>query len=169
MFSPDRPAHMGRVRDRIMYKMISNSEKGVNYWENTFNTGVIIGDRSYFNKKTYQELLQLLQPEYFVPLRRSANDQYLLNRYFENNYTPLSAKYNYRLGLAKVLKKKWVTLDNAAVIHFSGKKNPWNPDHALSEVMKQPIYLKAFRKWMNEYEDCLGALAEKGINWRNHV
>jgi hypothetical protein len=169
MFSPDRPAHVGRVRDRRTYKMVQNPEKGTLYWKNTFNTGVFFGDQTYFSEDVYKELLGLLQPEYFVPLKRSANDQYLLNRYFENNYTPMSAKYNYRLGLARVLKRKFITLNNAAVIHFSGKKNPWDPEHVLSELMKQPIYLKAFKKWMIEYEDCLDVLAVKGLSWSSYA
>lgn len=161
MFSPDRPSHLGIARDACTYKMAHDHDGSNKYWYQTFNTGVIISDDTYFTQSVYLEMLDLLQPDFFLPLKRSANDQYLINRYFRENYYPLSAKYNYRLGLAPILEKeKGLTLDDAAIIHFSGKKNPWIPDHVFSATQKEPLYVKAMSKWLSEYESFLATLTQ---------
>lgn len=160
MFSPDRPSHLGIARDAVTYKMAHDHDGSNKYWYKTFNTGVLIADATYFSQKVYLEMLDLLKPEFFLPLKRSANDQYLINRFFRERYFPLSAKYNFRLGLADILKdSKGISLDDAAIIHFSGFKNPWMPDHVLSAVQKEPLYLRAFEKWMHEYESYLTTIS----------
>lgn len=159
-FSPDRPSHLGLARDSVTYKISQDHDGSEKYWYNTFNSGVFIADNTFFNREVYNDLLALIQPEFYMPLRRPTTDQFLFNQYFRKNYDPLSAKYNYRLGLAPILeRKKGITLDDAAIIHFSGKKNPWIPDHVLSAVQKEPLYLKAFEKWMHEYESYLTTIS----------
>ncbi len=154
LFSPDGATLAGKAKDSFTYKTIEDPLKSEEPWFNTFNAGIFFFDKKLISNNVYTDLLQLMDSGLYKNLSRPTTDQYILNKYFRNNYQPLPAAYNYRLNLTKIIREKeGTTIGEARIIHFNGKKNPWLFPQATESIKRYHTYRYAFLKWHMEYLD----------------
>jgi lipopolysaccharide biosynthesis glycosyltransferase len=162
MCVPDRATYLNKAKDSLTYQIAHNPDSSSRYWFNTFNAGIMFLDKTLVNRKVFDELLLLIDPENYKTLTRPTTDQYLLNQYFRESYHRLSSSYNYRLGIADIVEEKeGVNLENAKIIHFTGQKKPWMANQAIQATQRFKLYLKAFNKWNAEYIDYLTQIQKK--------
>lgn len=157
MCVPDRATYMGKAKDSITYLTVQPQSTTGQYWYRTFNAGIMFFTADWINEKNYRKLLGFLVPELYQELKHPTTDQYLLNKCFHKNYHLLPGTYNFRLGLAEIMKaQEGCTLDTAKLIHFAGKRKPWVHQHIERAIPKVPLFYEAMMKWQNAYHEYLG-------------
>lgn len=154
MCVPDRATYLGKAKDGTTFQVAQAPTEEDHFWYRTFNAGIMFFTDEWVNKKTYKRLLKLVDPDLYKSLKRPSTDQYLLNMYFRKDYHALPGTYNFRLGLAEIIKEReGDTLNTAKLVHFSGKKNPWKHMQIENNLTKHPLFYKAMLKWMDAYQD----------------
>jgi len=152
MCSPDFASYKGFAKNRHTFELERNPDNSESYWFNTFNSGVLIIDKKLVNREVFEGLLSHLSSENYAGLTKPSADQYLLNLYFRENYYKLPGIYNYRINISREIKhKEGKDIRHAKIIHFPGKKNPWNGVQVIKSVQKWPHSLEYFKKWNDAY------------------
>ena len=137
-------------------------EDTTKYWGDNFNAGLILFDRSMATPKHYRELTEMIKTGGYTSQAMRLQDQMIQNIYFRGQYTLISSKYNYRLGIAdQILEKDNVRLEDAVVIHYTARKKPWLFREALDRTLTNPIYFEPFRLWQVHWTELLKELNEK--------
>lgn len=126
--------------------------------ERTFNTGLMLIDARLTGEAAYSELLALVTPEGWLGTDTLYTDQLLLNRYCAGRQTLISATYNYRLHLPRLIRaQEGLAGEDAKVLHFAGALKPWMPATLLRTAVGvgYPLRLWAYRQWYEAWLQCL--------------
>ncbi|MEM6396009.1 MAG: glycosyltransferase [Bacteroidota bacterium] len=121
-------------------------------WDGCFNAGLILFDGSWANEKHYHELCEMVTTEGYSQQAMRLQDQMIQNIYFRDRFKLISARYNYRLGLADgILKKDGIRQEDAHVIHYTARRKPWLHHEALGRLPSEARYFDAFRRWQEHW------------------
>ena len=152
----------GGCHDAATYRPIEDPSRAGHggALERTFSCGMLLIDACLTGGRTYSELLSLVAPETWRGTQTVHSDQFILNRYFAEQQTLVSATYNYRLHLASVIRaREGLTAEEARVLHFSGPVKPWMPQTMLRwtrGTTRFPQH-RAFALWYETWLECLAA------------
>lgn len=136
-------------------------ERKGKFWGDNFNAGLILFDGSMANEKHYRELTDMVTTEGYSTEAMRLQDQMMQNIYFRGQYTLVSAKYNYRMGIQEqILEKDGVTMEDAVVIHYTARRKPWFPEEALVRVKRDADYFRAFELWQQHWIEVMRKLHE---------
>lgn len=129
-------------------------ENKKDFWGDTFNSGVVIYDASLITPKAYQDMLDMIDITGYPDDAARLQDQLIQNIYLRGKYTLVSAKYNYRFGIAdEILEKDQVSFDEAVVLHYTARKKPWLFNEALDRVTSNKNYLRPFLLWQQHWTE----------------
>lgn len=130
-----------------------------------FNAGVLRFRGAILGEPVRKALLERVSPAYFAPfirfaaeqgLPRVGTDQIILNEHFAAQATFLSARFNYRAGIAQeIAERDQVRLEDALVIHYTGAKKPWMSDKVVAQLARQHHDLRLFTLWTQAWLDTL--------------
>ncbi len=150
------------LRDGVTYNRAQPKfwNKKSRFWDDNFNAGLILFDGSLATPTVYRELTEMVTTEGYSREAMRLQDQMIQNIYFRGRYTLVSAKYNFRLGIAEQIgEKDGVTLADAVVIHYTARKKPWLHFEALDRMMgERDNYFEPFRLWQDCWIDFMDAL-----------
>ena len=147
-----------QLRDSKTYSLATPKllESKSNYWGDNFNAGLILFDASMATPENYKGLTEMIRTDGYSPQAMRLQDQMIQNIYFRGQYTLVSSKYNYRLGIAQQeYEKDQVRLEDAVVIHYTARKKPWLFREALSRSIHNKNYIKPFLLWQQHWMDLL--------------
>jgi lipopolysaccharide biosynthesis glycosyltransferase len=152
----DQPGHQtGKVRSRTTFKRMWNSEKTdtSTVLLKTFNAGFFIIGKHYLNKKTYQDLMQLIHINIFKNILTHNTDQVVLNLCFDGQVTILPPEYNMIVSKWKVYQSiHQIARSDLKVLHFTGLYKPWEPDSKMKELMHDSDLSSFYNAWHAENE-----------------
>jgi lipopolysaccharide biosynthesis glycosyltransferase len=136
------------------------SEKGPargELWDKTFSAGMMMFAGDMYSPKVYQDMVDMIDVNHFGKMSSNHSDQLILNQYFRGRYKLVSATYNWRFNTAnEIYNKDGVKMETAAAIHYTAKKKPWNPIHAMRATKAiGERYIQTHRWWQ---EDWIGVL-----------
>ena len=158
----DGPFHRGHRRGATSFDEIREpSQVGTEgALERTFNAGFLLIDAALLDGRHFAGLLALLTPEAWHDVKTHHTDQVIYNRYFAQQQTLLSAKYNYLLYHDENIRtKEGLTVADAKVLHFNGpRKKPWLVAAMLGAAMQSPTLVVALRLWYEDFIHCLTAV-----------
>lgn len=159
--------YKGELRDGANYNKRNPKlwEQKSKFWGDNFNAGLILFDGSMASEKHYRELTEMVKIEGYSSQAMRLQDQMIQNIYFRERYTLVSAKYNYRMGIAaEILEKDEVSLDDVVVIHYTARRKPWLHNEALNRMRKDPSYLQPFLLWQEHWLEYMKQLHTKAIS-----
>ncbi|OAV44836.1 glycosyltransferase [Lewinella sp. 4G2] len=137
-------------------------QKRSNYWSGQFNAGVLLIDDTVTTPERYQELVDMINPGNFSNKIRRFHNQKLLNIYFYQKAKLISAKFNYRLGMAEeILQKDGVRFADAHIIHYTAKRKPWMAEQSAERLEAGGDYLTAFEMWQTCWQSLPLSLRER--------
>lgn len=152
MCSLDFATYKGFAKNGETFELEREPDDSDIYWHRTFNAGILFINQQLVNRKTFEDLLALLEPQNYIGLKRPTTDQYLLNQYFRESFHALPGIYNYRINISPQIKEQeGFDLQDAKIIHFPGPKNPWVAQQVIDTVLKQPLYLEPLKLWNKAY------------------
>ncbi|MEM6878444.1 MAG: glycosyltransferase [Bacteroidota bacterium] len=155
-----------KLRDGAGYntfkpKFWQSKSKG---WDGCFNAGLILFDGSWASEKHYRDLCAMVTTEGYSQQAMRLQDQMIQNIYFRDRFTLVSARYNYRLGLADgILEKDGILQEDAYVIHYTARKKPWLHHEALDRLTDNPRYFDAFRLWQTHWLELAEQLHNRSV------
>lgn len=130
-----------------------------------FNAGIMRFHSSLLSKTLYDTLVGHISIDFFKQfisfaqehdLPRVGTDQLIFNWQFRDQVTLIPGSYNYRTGLSQEIQKiDAVGLDQALVIHYTGKKKPWLLENPLLNLAKGTSSHHTYSWWIEEYLDIL--------------
>ncbi len=118
-------------------------------FKNSFNAGVLSISGSALSKNNFDGLVAMLDYDIWSSFGNTIfTDQMIINRYFENQFSIISSKYNYTIFLDDYLKYvDNISFEDISIIHFAGKIKPWNNYRKEDILEKAPHYLKYIDIW----------------------
>ena len=152
-----------QLRDPKTYNLVKPKmwESKNKYWGDNFNAGLILFDESMATSQNYENLTEMIRVDGYSSQAMRLQDQMIQNIYFRGQYTLVSSKYNYRLGIAKQeFEKDNIRLEDAIVIHYTARKKPWLFKEALSRSINNKNYIKPFMIWQHHWTELLEQLNE---------
>ncbi len=162
--SPDNFYYNGWLRNPKDYSQheLQPGEDPADFWADTFSAGMMLFDKSVVHPDTHRQVIKLVDTSHFGTMSTNHSDQVILNQYFQGQYRLVSSKYNFRFNTAhKMLEMEGVTAENAAVIHFTAKKKPWNLWHvARSAFALGPNYLEKYHWWLAEWHEIMELICQ---------
>ncbi|MEL6392771.1 MAG: glycosyltransferase [Bacteroidota bacterium] len=134
-------------------------------WGGCFNSGLLLYDGSWANEKNYQALCRMVTTEGYSQQAMRLQDQMIQNIYFRDQFTLVSGRYNYRLGLVAdgILEKDGIRQEDAYVLHFTARKKPWLHHEALDRLTDNPRYFDAFRLWQTHWLELAEQLHNRSV------
>lgn len=151
MACPDGFTYGDRIRTILDPETSSeNSERYGKRFDQTFNAGVLSVGSRFLGDETYRALLGLLEHSQWKNYGPSKfTDQMALNLFFDGQFTPLEAKYNYMLFLEEYQKcLEPVSLLEACLVHFAGVIKPWNVYDPQQLALRAPQFIKFMDVWL---------------------
>lgn len=126
-----------------------------NYWSGNFNAGMLCLGKAMVTPAIYQELLDMIHPDNFQNKIKRFHNQKLLNIYFYGRATLVSAKFNYRMGMAdQIMAKDGVRLEDATILHFTARRKPWMTEGLDEKRAADPRFVQALAWW----KDCWASI-----------
>jgi lipopolysaccharide biosynthesis glycosyltransferase len=134
----------------------------------SFNSGVFSVSRRWLSPQVYRDLLELPGLNELPDGAHPLTDQYVLNRYFADNVTPLDVHYNFVVAAESLSRKhSAITLPDLRILHFAGYSKPWEFDWDQARTRVPPTFLRYFECWYELREQLSGELSiEKA--WQQH-
>jgi len=131
-------------------------EKKSKLWGDNFNAGLILFDRCMATPKHYSDLVAMVHINGYSKQAIRLQDQMIQNIYFRGLYKLVSAKYNFRLGIAEQIKEKdSIELSEAVAIHYTARRKPWLHHEALHRISSEFLYYQAFLYWQEAWKEML--------------
>lgn len=154
----DAAHYQGRGRDWLPDFNGGNQEGNRDRVHNTFNSGLFLVDLSLLTDERYKELIELVDSRIYRSTIRQT-DQVILNLCFAGHQHLVSGTYNYLLAhRAAIYEREGVSLTDARVIHFNGRKKPWMARDVMFTTQADPAFIKACEFWFAGYIACLQEL-----------
>ncbi|MCB0704759.1 MAG: hypothetical protein KDC34_05590 [Saprospiraceae bacterium] len=147
-----------KLRDPITFHKVSPKEaEGLEtVWTDTFNSGMMLVDKSILTDTDYQDMLNMINVAHFRKITSSHSDQMLLNQHFRGQYTLVSSTYNYRFVIARqLMDQEGIDYDACKAVHYTARKKPWVPYHAIRSMSDYPEYRKSYDEWHKDWEEVL--------------
>ncbi|MBR9919602.1 MAG: hypothetical protein GYB31_02110 [Bacteroidetes bacterium] len=152
--------YKGKRRDPKTFHKVSpkEAEKLDEVWTDTFNSGMMMIDRSVLTPENYQAMVDMINVEHFKHITSSHSDQMLINQQFRDNYSIVSSTWNYRFVVSEhILQQDGVDYDGCKAVHYTARKKPWEASHALRSFDEYPEYPQSFDEWQRSWRDMLHA------------
>ena len=127
----------------------TSSKRYGKHFKNSFNAGVLAIAPPILSQNNFKELMAMLDLEAWKGLGKSIfTDQMIINRFFENQFSIISSKYNYMIFLGDYLNiVDKISFRDISIVHFAGKIKPWN-NYRKEEILKKaPHYLRYIEIW----------------------
>lgn len=150
--------YKGKRRDPITFHKVSPKEAELldEVWLDTFNSGMMMIDKSVLTPENYQAMVDMINVPHFSKITSSHSDQMLINQHFRKQYTLVSSTYNYRLVVAEQISAKdGVTYKDCIAVHYTARKKPWVPFHAIRSIKEYPEYRQSFDEWQENWLEAL--------------
>lgn len=164
--APDGPSYNGKGRDPLTFlpeKITSSSPTRLLY--PCFNSGFFLVDRALLTQATLHDLYAHLEPRLWISVQTRHTDQVVLNRYFAGQVHLLSGRYNYLLKHRAALRARaGLALDEATVLHFTGRLKPWNTTRLAQALADRTIPLHAVQHWYRGYDQVKETLRQQGLS-----
>ena len=152
---PDRAVYLGLATDRATNEFVS-LEAGSSAIARTFNAGLMRVSPPHLGPAMLQRVLALVTDDVIAPVRRPQNDQFILNRLFEDSWTDAGPEFNYLLRCPQaIVESTGCRLGDARVLHFNVGERPW--DTASLATLTDPRLASASALWLRAYADWVEA------------
>jgi lipopolysaccharide biosynthesis glycosyltransferase len=125
----------------------------------SFNSGLVLADRSCVSDEHYRGLIDLVSQEQYRRPHMTLADQIVLNLHFAGQATIVGPRYNYLLAHEGAIRAfDGTPMSDALVLHFNRRHKPWKFDQAIGIGLDQPGFIKACGLWYEAYGACLSAM-----------
>lgn len=164
----DGAYYQGLVRNKISFA-VGQSTDPENEFNNTFNAGLMLIDKSLISHETYADLVDLTQPKYWMDKTTPHTDQRIFNQYFAGKQHIIEASYNYLFTHRHSIEAMHpCDFQDIKVLHFNGPNKPWRLTHALLSVTQSDFPLAsfqhaAFHRWHQQYIKLMAKLHLSGF------
>lgn len=125
----------------------------------SFNSGVMAVSGRWLTPDTYRHLLELPGFDNFSGGAARLADQYLLNRHFDGQVTPLDPRYNFVVSSEALVRRLYgLTLGDVRLLHFAGYLKPWQMTWRQARERVPPRFLRYYECWYELREQLGGEL-----------
>lgn len=119
---------------------------------NTFNSGMMLLKPHATTRKTYEQLVGMMDTERWRGDTTGHTDQMLLNIHFAGRQKIADVRYNYLLSHRELIERTTgVAPERAKVLHFTGPAKPWLPVERLARLGIDQAFLTAVGRWRERY------------------
>ena len=152
----DGPFYQGYKRKIETYELTKDeNEKSIK----GFSAGVMCFPKKVLNLYSRNHFLSHLNEDFFSQFNTNHSDQLLFNLKYDTNVELISATYNYRIGVKKEIEKQdKVNLEDAHIIHYTGKKKPWKVENSVRLSARMSDYPRIYEMWQLALIDILKSL-----------
>lgn len=152
---PDRAVYLGLATDRVTNEFVP-LDSGHSAIARTFNAGLMRVSPGHLGPDMLQRALSLVTDDVIAPVQRPQNDQFILNRLFEEAWTDAGPEFNYLLRCPDaIVESTGCRLGDARVLHFNVRQRPWNT--ASLATVTDPRLASASALWLRAYADWVEA------------
>lgn len=132
------------------------------FWNDNFNSGVLLLDQSMINSRYYKDMVEMIHPDKHPVQVARLHDQIIHNIYLRGQYQLVSAKYNFRMGIAaEIYQKDGVKITDALIIHYTARRKPWVSGEVLHRIRTDSSYHYPFQLWQEAWMELMTAIHEK--------